>query len=251
MKIRATVAYDGTEFAGFQKQANARTVQGELERALEKVCERRVTLNGAGRTDAGVHASGQVIAFEADWAHSLDTLARALNANLPDDVAVRAVSECEAEFHPRFSAKSRTYEYSAYASETRDPLKRRFAWQLEHGTLPDVERMNAAAESLIGSHDFAAFGSAPSGKPDETTVRELIRAEWKGKRKNENDALTFTIEANAFLYRMVRKIVMALVQVGRGQISPDQVREILQSKDAQRLKGLAPACGLCLVEVKY
>ncbi len=126
-------------------------------------------------------------------------------------------------------------------------MKRRYAWQLDRGNLPDVAQMNAAAQGLIGSHDFAAFGSAPSGKPNETTVREVIRAEWK----NENNALTFTIEANAFLYRMVRRIVMALVQVGRGQISPEKLREFLESKDAQRLKGLAPACGLCLVNVKY
>jgi tRNA pseudouridine38-40 synthase len=245
MRIRAQVAYDGTEFAGFQKQANARTVQGELESALVKVCERQIAVSGAGRTDTGVHASGQVIAFEADWKHGLDRLVRALNINLPDDVAVREVSECDADFHPRFSAKSRTYEYSVFVSATRDPLRRRFAWHLQD--MPDVARMNEAAHSLVGSHDFAAFGSAPSGRESETTVRNMIRAEWL----QIGDALKFTVEANAFLYRMVRRTVMALVQVGHGQISPAELGEILESKNSQRLKGIAPACGLCLVDVKY
>ena len=245
MRIRARVAYDGTEFAGFQKQANARTVQGELETALAKVCERQITVSGAGRTDTGVHASGQVIAFEADWTHGLDRLVRALNVNLPGDVAVREVSECGADFHPRFSAKSRTYEYRVFVSAIRDPLRRRFAWHLQ--TMPDVARMNEAAPSLIGPHDFAALGSAPSGQVSETTVRDVLCAEWV----QANDTLTFTVEANAFLYRMVRRMVMALVRVGRGQIAPADLQAALESKDSQKLKGLAPACGLCLVDVKY
>ena len=162
MRVCAKVAYDGTEFAGFQKQANARTVQGELEAALEKVCERQIAVTGAGRTDTGVHARGQVIAFEADWTHGLDRLERALNVNLPQDVAVRDASECDADFHPRFSATSRMYEYSVFVSATRDPLRRRFAWHLTD--MPDAAQMNAVAQMLIGSHDFAAFGSAPAGR---------------------------------------------------------------------------------------
>ncbi len=249
MKVRAKVAYDGTGFAGFQKQANARTVQGELEAALEKVCERKISVVGAGRTDAGVHASGQVIAFDVVWVHSLEQLTRALTINLTEDIAVSGLCECDAQFHPRFSAISRTYEYTAIVREVRDPLRQRFAWHLEH--LPDVRWMNEAALHLVGSHDFAAFGSAPSGRDDEPTVREVLRAAWRLVDEGETHTLIFTIEANAFLYRMVRRIVMALVRVGRGQLSPDGFREMLISRDAQRLKGLAPACGLCLVDVKY
>lgn len=247
MKIRAKVAYDGTDFVGFQRQAaqRGRTVQGELEAALEKVCQSRVAVVGAGRTDAGVHATGQVIAFEVDWKHPLDALGRALNATLPEDVAVRDLEPCEVGFHPRFSAKSRTYVYTAYVSEVRQPLLRRFAWQLEQR--PDVTVMNEAAQRLIGSHDFAAFGSPPSGRSEETTVREVLRADWQAM----NDRLCFTIEANAFLFRMVRRIVMALVRVGRGEYGPDEIENMLESGDAQRIKGLAPACGLCLVDVKY
>jgi len=247
LRVRARVAYDGTDFVGFQRQTGqrGRTVQGEIESALEKVCGERVVVVGAGRTDAGVHATGQVVAFDVNWNHPLDALGRALNAALPDDVAMRDLAVCESSFHPRYSAKSRTYVYTAYVSEVRQPLLRRFAWQLERR--PDVQAMNDAAGRLIGSHDFAAFGRAPSGRSKETTVREVYRAEWQ----EADDRLCFTIEANAFLFRMVRRIVMALVRVGRGEYGPDEIENILNSRDAQRIKGLAPACGLCLVDVKY
>lgn len=245
--MRARVAYDGTDFVGFQRQAarRGRTVQGEIESAIEKVCGERVVVVGAGRTDAGVHATGQVVAFDVNWRHSLDALGRALNAALPDDVAMCDLAVCEPGFHPRYSAKSRTYVYTAYASEVRQPLLQRFAWQLK--CQPDVQAMNDAASRLVGAHDFAAFGRAPSGRSNENTVREVYRAEWQEKE----DRLCFTIEANAFLFRMVRRIVMALVRVGRGEYSPDEIEKILKSKDAQQIKGLAPACGLCLVNVKY
>jgi tRNA pseudouridine38-40 synthase len=246
MKVRAKVAYDGTEFFGFQRQANARTVQGEIETALEKVTGRQTGVMGAGRTDAGVHATGQVIAFEADWRHGMDALTKALNITLPEDVAVRELAECSADFHPRFDAQSRTYEYTVLVSEVKQPLLRRTTWQLERK--PDLAAMNSASAQLIGPHDFAAFGSAPSGREEETTVRDVLRAGW---RESGCGALVFTIEANAFLFRMVRRLVLALVRVGQGQMSADELKNILESRDAQRIKGLAPACGLCLVDVKY
>ena len=246
MKVRAKVAYDGTEFFGFQRQANARTVQGEIETALEKVTGRQTGVVGAGRTDAGVHATGQVIAFEVDWRHSMDALTKALNITLPEDVAVRDLVECSADFHPRFDAQSRTYEYTALICEVKQPLMRRIAWQLERQ--PDLALMNSAAAQLIGTHDFAAFGSAPSGREEETTLRNVLKAEW---RDNGSGVLVFTIEANAFLFRMVRRLVLALMRVGQGQLSAEALMDILESRDAQRIKGLAPACGLCLVDVKY
>jgi tRNA pseudouridine38-40 synthase len=250
VRIRAKAAYDGTDFLGFQKQAgDARTVQGEIETALGKVIGQHVAVLAAGRTDTGVHATGQVIVFDVDWAHSLDALKRAINVNLPEDVAVRELVECEPGFHPRYSAVSRMYEYSAYVDDVRQPLMRRFAWLMERA--PDVALMNEAAGALIGEHDFAAFGTPPSARPDETTVRKVMRADWRWTNMQAQDRLVFTIEANAFLFRMVRRIVIALARVGFGQISPDELREILGSKDAQRIKGLAPACGLCLVDVKY
>ncbi len=252
MKYRATVCYDGTEFFGFQRQADGvRSVQAELEVALEKVTGSSVTVIGAGRTDTGVHASGQVIGFGAEWPHSLVAFTRAININLPFDVAVSRVAECDETFHPRFSAISRTYEYGVIFSPLPLPLMRRYAWVREMRTIPprmpDVGRMNAAAAALLGAHDFAAFGNAPSG---ENTVRRVYRANWE--RMTETPlTLRFTIEANAFLFRMARRIVNFLVQVGLGRFEPDQVGEILRSKDLARVQGLAPACGLNLVNVKY
>lgn len=246
MRFRATVCYDGTEFFGFQRQANARSVQGEIEAALQRISDSAVLVIGAGRTDTGVHASGQVIAFQLDWTHTLEALTRAININLPDDVVVRDVVGCEDDFHPRFDAISRRYEYSVVISALRQPLERRYAWVLQ---MPlDVARMNRAAAYLLGEHDFAGFGTAPVG---ENTVRKVLQAEWRVVANEPLNRLMFVIEANAFLFRMVRRVVMALVQVGQGRLEPEQVREILHSRDLSQVKGLAPACGLNLVEVKY
>lgn len=247
MRVRATVAYDGSGFAGFQRQRNARTVQGEIETALERVLGRRTPILASGRTDTGVHATGQVIAFDlAGWQHPLALLVRALNATLPADIAVRALQPCAPDFHPRYNALSRTYEYTIYVDPVRHPLRRHTAWWLCQK--PDVVRMNQAATYLLGEHDFAAFGRATSEHEDASTVRRVLRAEW---REVAADELRFVIEANAFLYHMVRRVVKALVNVGLGLNQPEDVKAMLEGKDAQRIKGLAPACGLCLVHVKY
>ena len=245
MKYRATVCYDGTEFNGFQRQANGRSVQGEIEAALAKITGSAVLVNGAGRTDTGVHASGQVVAFELDWPHSPEALTRAININVPRDVAVSQTAICDEPFHPRFSAISRTYEYSVIASSVPLPLERRYAWVID--VAPDVQRMNDAAKCLLGEHDFAAFGTPPSG---ENTLRRVIRADWQVLEERPL-RLRFTIVANAFLFRMVRRIVDTLVRVGLGKLMPDQVNDILLSKNSARVKGLAPACGLNLVKVTY
>lgn len=244
MKARAIVAYDGTEFSGFQRQTNARSVQGELERAIEQITSQKASVTGAGRTDAGVHASGQVIAFETEWKHLLDALHRALNVTLAEDVAVTTLEIAPAKFHPRYDALSRTYEYTIIQSDVRQPLARRYAWQI--GRALDVESMNIAAARLIGEHDFVAFGSAPSGS-GESTIRRVLRAEWR----KTGDKVMFEIEANAFLFRMVRRIVATLARVGMGELSADEVSELLDSRNPDRVKGAAPACGLCLVKVSY
>lgn len=242
MRLRATVAYDGTDFHGFQRQANARSVQGELEAALGRICRQPVTVAGAGRTDAGVHATGQVIAFEATWRHTLDELQRAANSELPEDVAMVDLEPCEPGFHPRFSARSRVYEYRVTETPVRRPLSRRYEWQIDHPL--DAAAVARAAGWLVGTHNFAAFGTAPQG---DGTVRTVTRADWAGAA----GAWRFTIEANAFLFRMVRRIVATLVRAGSGQIDPDEVKDILASGDSRRVKGAAPACGLCLVQVNY
>lgn len=240
--LRALVEYDGTDFFGFQWQSDCRTVQGELEKALEAVTQERTRVIGAGRTDAGVHAVGQVIAFRVRWRHSLADLERAWNALLPEDVAVRQIEPAPEGFHPRFSARSRRYRYTIWNGPRRSPLHRRYAWV--HPAFLDENLMNQATQFLIGKHDFAAFGEPPQG---ENSVRHVYHAHWA----RCGDLVWFDIEANAFLKRMVRNLVGALARVGRGEAPPEWVREVLESRDRARCAPPAPSCGLCLMEVIY
>lgn len=242
MRVKATVAYDGSDFLGFQRQANGRTVQEVLEAALERITGRRVRVLAAGRTDAGVHAEGQVIAFDAYWRHGLPDLQRAMNAVLPPDTAVRELVEAAPGFHPRYDARSRRYRYSVYNAPVRSPLARRTSLHVR-GPL-DLDAMEAATALLVGEHDFAAFGRPTQG---DVTVRCVIEAGWVA----ELPWLFFEIEANAFLFRMVRSIVGTLLQVGRGRLSPEQFRAILVSRDRSCAGQTVAAQGLCLMRVNY
>jgi tRNA pseudouridine38-40 synthase len=244
LALKATIEYDGTDFFGFQVQASERTVQGEVERALEALTAEPVRVIGAGRTDRGVHAQGQVIGFRARWSHSVVDLQRALNAVLPGDVAVLALDVAPEDFHPRYSALSRRYRYTILNRPWRSALIRRTCWHVEREL--DVERMNQASQALIGSQDFGTFGRPPGGR-DKTSVREVLDARWK----EQGALLTFEIEANAFLYRMVRSIVGTLTQVGWGQISVDDFRAMLEARDHSLIRRVAPAQGLCLMQVNY
>ncbi len=241
-KLWARIEYDGTDFFGFQIQAGERTVQGEIERAIEAITGAPTRVIGAGRTDRGVHAQGQVIGFEVSWRHSLRELQQALNAVLAADVAVLEIGPAPQGFHPRFTAISRTYRYTVLNQPWPSPLARRTAWHIAQEL--DVGRMAEASRCLVGTRDFGAFGQPPQG---ESTVRTVLRAEWQ----EHKPFLTFDIEANAFLYRMVRSIVGTLVAVGWGQMSPEEFEMILHSRDRSRVKQVAPAHGLCLIGVNY
>lgn len=242
MRIRAVVAYDGTDYQGFQRQPNGPTVQEALERALTRVTGEPAKVLAAGRTDTGVHAEGQVIAFDTEWRHSLEDLQRALNAVLPPDVAIWEVAEASPGFHPRYDARSRHYRYTVYNHPVRSPLARRTSMHEPHRL--NVEAMRAAAQRVVGEHDFAAFGWPPKGN---NTVRRVLRAEWSG----EPPWLYFDIEANAFLYRMVRKLVGTMLLVGRGQMTVEEFVQVMVSRDRSKAGPAAPPQGLCLVEVKY
>jgi tRNA pseudouridine38-40 synthase len=245
MRVRAVVAYDGTDYHGFQRQANALTVQEVLEAALAQVtasARETIAVLAAGRTDAGVHAAGQVIAFDTAWRHHLDDLRRALNAVLPADVAVLRVEEAALSFHPRYDARSRRYQYTVYNALVRWPLNRRYS--LHVATPLDVAAMQQAAQWLVGEHDFATFGQSPKG---EITVRRVLAAEWG----RDSPWLTFDIEANAFLYHMVRSIVGTLLQVGQGDMSVEEFAAVLAACDRGRAGPTVPPHGLCLMEVKY
>lgn len=240
--LRATVAYDGTDFLGFQWQARGRTVQGILEGALARVSQQSTRVVGSGRTDRGVHARGQVIAFHLAWRHSLGDLQRALNAVLPDDVAVLDVSPAPEGWHPRFSALRRHYRYTVLNQPLRSPLDRRYAHLV---TRPlEMDALQAGAAWLVGEHDFAAFGRPTYG---EGTVRQVFSAGWR----RDGPWFIFDIVGNAFLRGMVRSMVGALLQVGQGLWPPDQVKSLLESSDRSLAAPPAPACGLCLMRVDY
>lgn len=242
MRVKAVVSYDGAGYGGFQRQKNAPTIQQELEEALERLTQSPARILFAGRTDAGVHAEGQVIAFDTAWKHSLEALEQALNVQLPPAVAVRELSQAAEDFHPRYAAQSRWYRYTIYRAATRNPLARAYSLHVRRPL--DVAAMQVAATFVLGRHDFAAFGSPPQG---ESTVREVFRAAWT----EANPWLTFDIEANAFLYRMVRMLVGTLLRVGYGALTPAAFGDILQSQDRRKAGPAVAAEGLVLKAVRY
>lgn len=247
-RYQVILAYDGTHFHGSQFQKGDRTVQGVFEFALRKLNWSGTSVWFAGRTDAGVHASGQVVAFDLVWRHPLDDLRNALNALLPADVAVSQVRLCEPGFHPRFAAESRCYHYRIICRPTRDPLRERYAWRL--WPPPDLERMAAACRLMIGRHDFASFGRPT--QPGGRTVRDVQSAAWRhGSPHRPADEWVFEIRANAFLYHMVRRLVFVQVLVGQGRMEITDLQNLLTIPGAELAQGLAPPQGLTLVEVRY
>jgi tRNA pseudouridine38-40 synthase len=240
---KAILAYDGTDFKGFQRQAAARTVQGEIEKALKRIGWTGSAIRSAGRTDTGVHAAGQVISFELEWRHSSDDLQRALNAELTSDAAVRSLEAVPEGFHPRFSAAARRYAYRLLFDPAPDPLRERYAWRI--WPAPDAGGLKLAGGSFCGEHDFAAFGRPPV--PGGPTIRRVYESVWE----IDPDGAVYTIEANAFLFRMVRRIVRIQVDAARGEASHGDIEDLLSGKSTGMVQGLAPAKGLTLVAVRY
>ncbi len=243
-RYKVILAYDGAQFHGSQRQQKEiRTVQGVLEQALGEIGWEGKTCLFAGRTDAGVHALGQVAVFNLDWSHSRADLQNALNALLPDDVAVRHVSQTSAEFHPRYDALSRTYRYRVFVDPVRQPLKERYAWRLRQPVA--LNRLRAAADLFVGIHDFDAFGRAM--KPGGVTLREVYTADWFA----DGDELIFEIVANAFLYHMVRRLVYAQVAAGQEKLAINAIKKRLQAPETPPIQGLAPPQALTLLKVSY
>jgi tRNA pseudouridine38-40 synthase len=248
-RYQLTLAYDGTDFFGSQRQAKSRTVQGELEKALLKLGWNGRSVILAGRTDTGVHATGQVASVDLDWSHSDGDLVRALNAVLPADMSVKEARMVPAKFHPRFDARSRRYCYKLFCQPVRDPIRERFAWRV--WPVVDADILANAAKFFHGSHDFSAFGSPTTSKGG--TVRMVMKAEWTQVKQDE---WHFEVQANAFLYRMVRRLVFVQVTIAQGKLSAEAIARSLaqQAKAGSRTEitaGLAPAHGLMLVEVMY
>jgi tRNA pseudouridine38-40 synthase len=240
-RYKVILAYDGTAFSGMQRQANSRSVQAEVEKALRKLGWRQASITAAGRTDAGVHASEQVVAFDLDWRHKPADLLNALNAELPREMAAKKVSVAKAEFHPRFDAKKRTYEYRLFCQPQRDPLRERYAWRVWPAVR--LTSLQAASRQLLGERDFAAFGTPP--KKGAGTVRKIYGARW---RKAAKDEFVFEVTANAFLYHMVRHMVGLQVAVAQSG-AKNRIKKTLDGKS--KVRELAPAHGLTLVSVEY
>jgi tRNA pseudouridine38-40 synthase len=243
--LKLTVAYEGTPYHGWQTQAGVPTVQGELETALGSVLDQPVTTHGSGRTDAGVHALGQVANFRTD--HSIDatTLERALNALLPPEIRVTGAEEVSLEFHARKSARSKTYEYRLWRSPVVPPFRARYVHAL--GCPMDVALMRRAASEFVGVHDFTSFSAAAS------TVRSRVREVYESVLLEESagDEWVYRIRANGFLQHMVRTIMGTLIEVGRGRLEWQDVRQVLAARDRRKAGPSAPAGGLHLVSVDY
>jgi len=242
-RILFTIQYKGTLYSGWQRQANAPSVQAAIEDAIYTITGERVIIHGSGRTDTGVHAMGQTAHADIEHTISLGRLMTALNAKLSSDISVVNAKEAASDFHARYSAKSKTYLYRLYIDRVGDV----FFDGLRHRVLYDLDTatMLTAAKHLKGKHDFASF--AASGSSAKTTVRTISNIEIVTKDK-EIDIL---VTADGFLYNMVRIIVAALIKVGCGKILPDDMPSILECRDRRYTQAVAPACGLYLLEVKY
>ena len=247
--IKLTIAYDGSEFFGWQRQSAARTVQATLEDALAStIGAPMVRLLASSRTDTGVHALGQCATFRSThWQAPAANLALAVNTQLPPDVIVRSARDVPMSFNPIRHAISKRYRYCVYASRISDPLGRRQAWWVKR--LLNVDAMRRAAERLLGQHDFASFQT--SGSPRISTIRHVRAIDIECRPYLDGQWITIEVEANGFLYNMVRNIVGTLVQVGRGRRSEDWVSQALSALDRKQAGQTAPAHGLCLLEVFF
>lgn len=237
------LAYEGTNYAGFQRQLNGPTIQGILEEKLSQIFNSKVTIIGAGRTDAGVHARGQVVNFKTVNQMPVAKVHKALNSLLPEDILIRSVTETDLEFHARYSAKKKTYSYSIYNDKLRPLFERRFVYYYRHQL--DLSRMIQASGYLTGKHDFKSFQAAGS------MVNNTIRTINFCHLEQTGPLIKVTINADGFLYHMVRNIVGSLILVGNDKLSLESFRDVLEKKDRTIAGPTAAAQGLCLEEVFY
>jgi tRNA pseudouridine38-40 synthase len=243
MVLKLTLEYDGSNYSGWQLQPNHDSVQGRIEAALERIFSAPVRVYGSGRTDAGVHARGQVAAISIPRPFEPAELQRALNAMLPNDIVVLEVAPAADNFDPRRAARSRVYEYRVLNRKIASAFEYRYSWLVREPL--DLAAMNEAARIFVGEHDFAAFRSL--GTAMTTTVRRVISSEWT----RDGDIVRYRVEGTSFLRHMVRAMVAAMVEAGRGKLTPEKIAMILDSRDRQAAPANAPPGGLYLVEVRY
>lgn len=245
--LKLVISYDGTDYGGWQVQPNAITIQEKIEDAFEKLTSHRPRVLASGRTDAGVHAAGQVVACPIESALPCETILRATNAHLPDDIRVLSVTETTADFHPIRDAIQKRYRYTVDNSPFHDVFSRLYAWHIPEPL--NFEAMTSAAAKLIGELDCKCFET--SGSPRNSTIRHLIDVEVSERRLGNGRQLLIEVEANGFLYNMMRNIVGTLVVIGRGRQNVSWLDEVLASRDRRQAGPTAPAHGLCLLHVTY
>lgn len=241
--IRLLIEYDGTAYVGWQRQVQPNSVQQAIEEAFRGITGETVHVVGASRTDAGVHARGQVAHVHTATRLPADRLRDALNAVLPRDIAIVRADEAPESFHARFDAIGKRYDYLMLTGPVRPVFERRYAWHVTYRL--DLDRMRAAAAMLLGTHDFAGFAS--SDHQHKNTVRTVKRCDLV----ETADRLLLVMEGNGFLYNMVRAVAGTLVDIGRGRLPVERVAEVLATRDRRLAGATAPACGLCLVRVEY
>lgn len=242
-RVMLTVAYDGTNYHGWQIQPNGETIEGILNRCLSELLGEEIAVTGASRTDSGVHAMGNIAVFDTDSPIPADKIAYAVNHRLPEDIRVQKSEEVAAGFHPRYAASRKTYEYRIYCAAFPMPTRRLYTY---FTYIPmDVEKMRQAAEYLVGKHDFKSFCSI--GAQVETTVREIDSLDVL----EEGREIVIHVTGRGFLYNMVRIIAGTLMEVGRGYILPEATERILAARDRQAAGPTAPACGLTLMKIIY
>jgi len=246
--IKLTLAYDGTDYVGWQTQETGRSVQATLEETIEKITGQRSSTLASGRTDAGVHALGQVVSFRTESRLAPEVLQRALNAELPRSIAVLDAADVHEGFHATHDALRKRYRYVIHDGPIRDVFALRYAWHYTYGRL-DAVAMQRAAAALIGTHDFSSFET--TGAPRKTSVRTVYELCVQRGRGEGADFVTVEIEANGFLYNMVRAIVGTLVEVGRGARPESWPGEVLAAIDRRRAGRTAPPQGLILISVQY
>jgi len=242
--IKLTIQFDGTSYHGWQTQLHEKTVQQTLQDVLSQILNQPVKIHGSGRTDAGVHALGQVAHFTADTSFELNSLKKSVNRLLPQDIVVAMAEEAPLEFHSRYDATARVYWYFIWNARDWSPFYSRYSWHIMQPL--DLSAMKEAAKTLIGIHDFSSFQGAD--KNVVNPVRQILSVQLKKVRK---DMVLFEIQANAFLKHMVRNITGTLVDAGRGKLTPEGFKEILEKRDRQLASATAPAQGLFLKKVKY
>lgn len=249
-RIRLIVAYDGTEYCGWQIQKNAVTVEGELNQALSKLCRERIEVIGASRTDSGVHAMGNVAVFDTESKIPPEKIAMAVNHYLPEDIRVQHSEEVSKEFHPRYCESQKTYEYTIMETTVAIPIGRKYSYHVYHKL--DLKKMQEAAGYFLGTHDFSAFCSAGSQvKSKVRTIERMVLTEQPFEAGNPGRWVKIQVTGNGFLYNMVRIIAGTLVEVGIGRRTPEQVKEAIDSGKRQLAGPTAPPQGLLLVEIKY